>query len=111
MAQRAIQNALHGTPDMTADSRVQERKWELIAEAGVALEAIRRLADDSVIDAFTDPPTLVRAVRTGILDAPHLRNNPFARGRVMTRIINGQCLAVDANGSPLPERQRLAQLF
>jgi hypothetical protein len=41
LARRAVENALRGQPDMTADPAVQERKEELIHEAQVTLEAIR----------------------------------------------------------------------
>ncbi len=51
-----------------------------------------------------DPATLARAVTSGILDAPHLRNNRYACGRIVTRIDErGACVAVDAAGSPLSE--------
>ena len=69
-------------------------------------------AAPDVADPFTDPATLARAVTSGILDAPHLRNNRFARGQVVTRIDRrGACVAVDAvSGRPLPEAERLALL-
>ncbi len=110
LARRAIENALRGQPDMTADPVVQERKEELIREAQVTLEAIRALARPDVPDPLTDPATLARAVTTGILDAPHLRNNPYARGRIVTRTDErGACVAVDpATGRPLREEERLA---
>jgi len=111
LARRSIENSLRGAPDMTSDPRVLERKQELISQAAETLDAIRRLADRSVPDPFIDPATLTRAVRTGILDAPHLRNNPFARGRLLTRVIKGQCVAVGPDGNPLEEKERLAQLF
>ena len=59
------------------------------------------------------PRTLARAVTSGILDAPHLRNNPFARGQVITRIDRrGACVAVETvSGRPLPEAERLAFLL
>jgi methylmalonyl-CoA mutase cobalamin-binding subunit len=112
LAQRAIENARRGQPDMTADPAVQERKEELIREARVTLEAIRALAGPDVPDPLTDPATLARAVTTGILDAPHLRNNPYARGRIVTRIDErGACVAVDPDtGHPLTEEERLARL-
>ena len=103
VARRAIENAVAGAPDMTVDPRVQARKQELIAEAQVTLDAIRALAGPEVADPLTDPATLARAVTSGILDAPHLRNNPYGRGRVITRIDErGACVAVDAAGHPLP---------
>ena len=112
MARRAVENGLRGQPDMTADPLVQERKAELIREAQVTLEAIRSLADEGVDDPLTDPATLTRAVTAGVLDAPHLRNNPFARGAVVTRIDSrGACVAVDpATGEPLTEEERLRRL-
>ena len=44
---------------------------------------------------------------SGILDAPQLKNNPFARGQIRTQIVNGMCVAVDADGHPLSESERL----
>lgn len=107
LARRAIENALAGQPDMTADPAVQQRRQELVAEARVTLEAIRRLAPAEVADPWVHPPTLRQAVVSGILDAPQLKNNPFGRGAVRTRILGGKCLAVAEDGSPINELQRL----
>jgi hypothetical protein len=113
VARRAIDNALAGAPDMTLDPGVRQHADELVAEAQVTLDAIRRLGGSGVTDPFTDPTTLARAVASGILDAPHLRNNPFARGQVVTRIDRrGANVAVDAmSGRPLAEAERLAFLL
>ncbi|MCI0518963.1 MAG: cobalamin B12-binding domain-containing protein [Chloroflexi bacterium] len=111
LARRAIENALNGQPDMTADARIQARRAELAAQAQITLEAIRRLAGPECGDPFCDPGTLARAVACGVLDAPHLRDNPYARGAVRTRIFNGQCLVVDSTGRPLSEGERLAAIF
>jgi hypothetical protein len=112
LARRAIENALHGQPDMTADPIVQQRKEELIREAKVTLDAIRQSAGADVTDPLTDPATLARAVTIGILDAPHLRNNAFARGEIETRIDSrGACVVIDAaTGKELPEHRRIAGL-
>ncbi len=96
MARRAIDNALRGQPDMTADPAVQARKDELVREARAMLAQIAALAEDTIADPLTDPATLARAVTSGLLDAPHLKNNPFARGAVVTRIDRrGACVAVE----------------
>ena len=110
VARRAIEDALAGAPDMGLDPRVQQRANELVAEVQVTLDTIRRLGDPGVADPFTDPATLARAVTSGILDAPHLRNNAFARGQIATRIDRrGACVAVEAvSGRSLPEAERLA---
>ena len=112
LARRAIENGLRGQPDMTAAPAVQQRKKELIQDAQVTLDAIRALAGPDVPDPLTDPATLARAVTTGMLDAPHLRNNPFGRGQVVTRIDQrGACVAVDAaTGRELSERERIAAI-
>jgi hypothetical protein len=111
MARRVIENALRGAPDLTADPVVQARKAHLIAETRVTLAAIRSLGDPEGPDPLTDPALLAKAVTTGIMDAPQLRSNRFGRGLVRTRIIGGACMAVDTAGQPLPEAQRIEQLF
>ena len=95
MAQRTIRNALTGQPDMLSDPLIQERKQELIEETRKLLEGIRSLAGIKVGDPFTDPATLTGAVTTGILDAPQLKNNPYAQGKMVTRIDKrGACVVV-----------------
>lgn len=110
MAQQVIGTALYGQPDMTADPGVQARAGELVEEAHVLLEAIRRLGADAAEDPLSDPATLARAVQAGLLDAPQLQRNRFARGEIRSRTVNGAVLAVDAEGHPLTERQRLKGL-
>ena len=113
LARRSVENAYRGQPDMTADPAVQLRKEELVREARVTLEAIRTLAEPDVADPFVDPATLARAVTVGVLDAPHLRNNPFARGQIDTRIdARGACIAVDSDtGKPFSEIERIGRLM
>jgi methylmalonyl-CoA mutase cobalamin-binding subunit len=112
LARRAIENALRGQPDMSCDPAVQQRREELVREARVTLDAIRALAGPGVDDPLTDAGTLTRAVTTGILDAPHLLNNPFARGEIVSRIDGrGACVAVSPEtGLLLGEQERIATL-
>jgi hypothetical protein len=94
----AIENALRGAP-------------ELVEEAKLALGAICNLAGPGAGDPLADPPTLARAVTSGLLDAPQLRNNRYGRGEVVTRIDGrGACVAVDGDGQTLAEAKRLALL-
>jgi hypothetical protein len=111
MARRSIENAIGGQPEMAADPVVQQRKEELVREAHVMLDGIASLADSGVSDPFTDPKALTSTVTSGILDAPHLSNNPYGRGGIVTRIFDGACLAVDQTGQPLSETQRLDIIF
>ena len=110
LARRAMVNFLQGAPDMTADPAVQHRAEELAAEAQVTLQAIQSIAARDVLDPLSDAATLAQAVRRGILDAPHLRNNPFARGQIATSIINGACVAIQPDGKPLSEKARLEKI-
>lgn len=111
LARRAIENALRGAPDMTADPAIQTRRRQLVDEARQLLAAIAALADRAVADPLIDPTTLARSIELGYLDAPQLRNNRFARGQALTRIIDGACVTVDATGRLLAERDRLAHLL
>jgi hypothetical protein len=107
LARRAIQNALQGAPDMSADPRIQSYRKHLAAEAAMTIEYIQHHYAHQAADPLTDPIVLAKLVTTGILDAPHLRSNPTARGLVQTRLVDGKCLAVNERGLPLSESERL----
>ena len=110
IVRRSIENAVRGAPDMTADKEITKRRKELVKEANILLEAISALAGPEVSDPFTDAVTLTRAVTSGLMDAPQLRNNKFGRGDVRTRIIDGACVAVDVNGELIEEQERISKL-
>lgn len=110
IVRRAIENALRGAPGMTADKAITKRRKELVKEAKLLLEAIADLAGADILDPLIDPATLTRSVTSGLMDAPQLRNNKFGRGEVMTSIVGGACVAVDAKRKPVKEQTRLAIL-
>jgi len=111
MARRAIENAISGQPDMTADPNVQARCAHLVEEVKLTLTAIRSLAQKGTEDPLADPATLAKSVEVGIMDAPQLKNNRFAPGLVQTRILDGACLALDPrSGQPISETDRLQML-
>jgi len=111
MARKAIENSLGGAPDMTTDPAIQAQVRHLVSEAEITLQAIRHLGANSSADPWADPVVLAKSVAVGILDAPQLRNNPFALGQLKTRIINGSCVATNPEGLPLGEATRLADLY
>ena len=111
MARSAIDNTLAGQPDMTHDPAIQSRVEILTQEALTTIEAIKNLAPKSTVDPLVDPATLSKAVTTGILDAPHLKNNPFARGIIQTRVVDGACVAVDPEGNSISESTRIHHLL
>jgi methylmalonyl-CoA mutase cobalamin-binding subunit len=112
LARRSIENALRGQPDMTMDPQIQERKNQLINDTRKILAAISSMAPSDSTDPYTDPPTLTKAVTSGLLDAPHLCNNRYGRGEVMTRIDKrGACVPIDENGVELSEEIRISQIL
>lgn len=111
LARRAIENAIKGAPDMTADPKVKGRKNWLIGEAQIILQAIREISDNNQIDPLIDPSILTKAVSLGILDAPQLKNNPYAKGEIVTGIKDGACVSLRANGKPLPEKYRIESIL
>jgi len=111
IARRAIENAVRGAPDMTADPAITRRRKQLVKEATLLLEAISALVGPAADDPFTDAATLTRAVTCGLMDAPQLRNNKFGRGEVRTSILNGANVTVDNKGKIIKEQQRLSKLI
>lgn len=109
MTQEVVETALRGNPEMTADPAVQRRKADLVRETHRLIDAIRALGPQED-DPLSSPQVLATAVERGLLDAPQLRNNRYAPGRIRTRSIGGALWAVDGAGHPLNEAQRLASL-
>lgn len=111
LARRAIDNALIGQPDMSADPLIEERRQQLVSESKITIQAIQDLASNEVVDPLINPQVLARSVELGIMDAPHLRNNKFASGKIKTRIINGACVTIDEYGNPISEHNRIDHLI
>ena len=106
-----IRNTFLGVVDITRDSRVLRRKDQLIDDAMVILDAIKDLNTGSG-DPWADPDTIAKAIETGILDAPHLKGNPAACGRLITRMENGTLYAYDpAEKRILTEKERISQIL
>jgi methylmalonyl-CoA mutase cobalamin-binding subunit len=107
----ALDNCLRGLPDMAADPEVRARKDELLSEARVLLEALRKSGEDTSEDPWADPGMIASAIAKGLLDAPHFKGGKAGRGEVVTRIIDGACRAVDpSTGRALTEAERLSRL-
>jgi len=110
LAQTAIEKALKGAPNFQNDEKIKSRVDHLLSEARFTLNTIRDLAS-SEGDPFVDPISLTQIVKYGILDAPHLKNNRFALGEIVTRIIDGTCKVVDEAGHPISESKRIEKLM
>lgn len=106
-----IRNVSLGTVDITKAKSVQERKEQLIEDASLIINSIKLLNKD-VEDPLSDPATLAKAVKVGILDAPHLRGNPAAKGELNTRMVSGALYPYDNKEKRvLSEEERLRRIF
>jgi hypothetical protein len=109
IAQRAIENALNGQPDMFLDEQLQTRKIFLLREAEITLEVIRKHNAGNTSTSYYDADNLAWAVQQGILDAPHLKGTKIGCGKILTKNIDGKCEAVNENGQQLTEGERLSR--
>jgi hypothetical protein len=106
-----IRSTLDGIADMSQDREVQQRKHELIEEARFLLKVIRRLYPESA-DPWSDPKVLEDIIKRGIVDAPHLRGNPSAKGTLETRIVEGKCMAYSRKlEKVITEEERIKELL
>jgi len=105
-----LRNCLFGMPDATLDPVVAERKERLVAEAQVLIAALNALGEGED-DPLTSPRILAEAIKLGVLDAPHLKGNPYAAGLLQTRPVNGAIEPVDPKTKKvLSETDRLRSL-
>ncbi len=108
IAHGVLHNTLHGMPDLTDNDVVRNRKEELKNEARILLKALGEFGKDLSNDPWSDPVTLEKAIKSGLLDAPHFQGNPHLVGDVVTNIIDGACYAIDpSTGSKLSEPERI----
>jgi len=79
-------------------SNIVKRKEQLIRQAQEIIRLIPNLARDlkKTEDPFLNPTVLNNLVEYGIFDAPQLKNNKFAKGKIQTRIVNGACYSWDS---------------
>ena len=110
MVQQVIKNYKMGAPDMSLYPDVQARKRELKKEALLLIDAIKSLGHSE--DPLTNPNILSKAVEIGLLDAPDLKSNEYARGEICTEMINGACYTIDPEtGDILNEKKRIENIL
>jgi len=110
MVRRAYSEAMKGLPDFAADSGIRSRVNQLKEEAMEIVEAIKALGYSADTDPLLNPEVLYEAVKRGMLDAPGLVGFSVAKGEVKTRTIDGAIYAVDEEGDPITEKERLVKL-
>jgi len=114
-----VRSTLSGHAESINDSRVKERRDELISEANYLLDFIRSEYADVSDDPFADASVLADCIKRGILDAPHIVKKGEFRGTLQTRVKDGKCVAWDnkgadkqgnSDGQVMSERTRLEKL-
>ena len=112
MAQRVIETCIKGMPDYVNDAVIKKRIEFLVSQARILINSISQLgAQMGENDSLSNPVVLAKAVLVGLLDAPQLMNNAFARGLIKTRVINGACEVVNEFGNYIDEEERIAKLI
>jgi len=90
-------NRIYSSKINIIDDRILRRKEALIEQAKWIINLIPNLAKDKneLQDPYTNYKVLNRLVKYGIFDAPHLKNNKYALGKIKTKIIDGACYSWD----------------
>ncbi|MFX1492816.1 MAG: methionine synthase [Promethearchaeota archaeon] len=92
-----IINKVYSSNLKITDEKIQQRKKELIKQAKWIIDIIPYLARNNkeFKNSYINYKVLNQIVKYGIFDAPHLKNNKFALGKIKTKIINGACYSWD----------------
>ena len=108
---KAIENYLYGCPDMKLDKKVIKRKDQLILDTKLILEKIKQLdINNEYADPLIAPEIISKAIKIGILDAPHLQGVKAACGKIRTLFVDGACVSVDKDGKLISDEERLSKL-
>jgi len=111
IARGAIGKALLGIASSGFDPKVVARKTELMKETRFLLEAMKRLNGASSATPLTSPELIAKAVTEGLLDASDFKGGKVARGKIVTALVDGACVAVNpATGKPITEKERIHDL-
>jgi len=90
-------NKIYSSEINFIDNNIQNRKEELIKQAKWIINLIPYLVKNrsESKNPYTHYNVLHRLIKYGIFDAPHLKNNKFALGKINTKIVNGSCYSWD----------------
>jgi len=92
-----IINKMYSSEINIIDDKILRRKEELIKQAKWIINLIPYLAknEEELENPYINSNVLNRLVTYGVFDAPHLKNNKYALGKINTKIINGACYSWD----------------
>jgi hypothetical protein len=98
-------------PDLVSDPVVGERKRELIEEASILIDALRKYGADRSDDPLSDPAVIAGAIKTGLLDTPHFTESKHLCGKIVTSLVDGGWHAIDPEtGLKIPESLRISKI-
>lgn len=102
-----LNDCLYGMIDAESDPKILERKNLLIKESLDLLHIIKEFGLSMSEDPLLSAEVISKAIKIGILDAPHFRGNKFLCGKVITRLIDGGWYAVSKDtGEKISEKER-----
>ena len=112
IAHGVLHNCLDGLPDMKNDESVKKRREELLEEAHILLEALKIYGGNVSDDPLGDANVIAKAIKHGLLDAPHFRGNSHLCGEITTSLIDGAWYAVEENsGRIIKEKERTEKIL
>lgn len=112
IAHGVLHNCLEGLPEMKNDAMVKNRREELLEEAAVLLEALNTFGINVSEDPHGDANVIAKAIKYGLLDAPHFRGNVHLCGEITTSLIEGAWYAVEENsGRIIKEKERTDKIL
>lgn len=112
IAHGVLHNCLDGLPDMKNDPAVKNRRDELLEEAAILLEALKTFGGNVSEDPHGDANVIAKAIKYGLLDAPHFRGNVHLCGEITTSLIEGAWYAVEENtGRIIKEKERTDKIL
>ncbi|MBN2683446.1 MAG: cobalamin B12-binding domain-containing protein [Bacteroidales bacterium] len=106
-----LKNTWRGFPDLTIDPEVKQRKEFLLSEAREMIKLMRTAFSNNAEDPLTNSKILAKIVNHGFLDAPQLKGNPAALGKIRTMPVNGGYDIVNKNGMPVKISEYFAELM
>lgn len=115
IAQQVINNLTYDSPDFITDPIIRKRRDSLIRQADLLINVIMKIANstfDNCTSPLSTPAILANAIKLGLIDAPHLKGNKEACGKLRTKIVDGACYAYDyTENKVIDERERIEKIL
>ncbi len=114
IAKQVINNLTYYNTDFITDPVVKKRRDRLILEADLLINGIIKMANSiyKCHSPLSTPEVLAKAIKIGLIDAPHLKGNKEACGNLRTRLVDGACYAYDyVRNKVIDESERIEEII